>query len=92
MFHSGRLHDVLVCKTVFLGADVFMSHRHTCIYPCYIFITLCSSLWVAGGVTASIKSMAQDYSKAIGLMPELPDWVYNGVIMGVQGGTDKVTS
>ena len=25
-----------------------------------------------------------------GRQPELPDWVYNGVVLGIQGGTDVV--
>lgn len=29
-------------------------------------------------------------SKFLGHQPELPDWIYNGLIIGAQGGTDRV--
>ncbi|KAL4227121.1 hypothetical protein ACF0H5_015094 [Mactra antiquata] len=37
---------------------------------------------------SSIKNLTQQLAKFLGLQPELPDWVYTGAILGVQGGTD----
>ncbi|XP_052779017.1 sulfoquinovosidase-like [Mya arenaria] len=36
----------------------------------------------------SIKELTQTIAKNLGLQPELPDWVYTGAILGVQGGTE----
>jgi sulfoquinovosidase len=36
----------------------------------------------------SFLELAEDISSLLGRQPELPEWVYNGVILGVQGGTD----
>ncbi|MBD3253734.1 MAG: alpha-glucosidase [Candidatus Lokiarchaeota archaeon] len=38
----------------------------------------------------SILSVVSNLTKYIGKQPEFPDWVYNGVILGIQGGKDVV--
>lgn len=42
----------------------------------------------------SYIALLEDLTALLGRQPELPDWVYNGLIMGIQGGTkicdDKV--
>jgi len=40
----------------------------------------------------SIKELSQTMAKNLGQQPELPDWVYEGAILGVQGGTEVVWS
>lgn len=35
----------------------------------------------------SYLELAEDISELLGKQPELPEWVYNGVILGIQGGT-----
>ena len=39
---------------------------------------------------ASIKGLVQKMTSYLGRQPELPDWVYSGAILGVQGGTTTV--
>ncbi|ODN02052.1 Alpha-glucosidase YihQ [Orchesella cincta] len=39
---------------------------------------------------SSLLSLVQKVSQVYGRQPELPDWVYNGAILGVQGGTQKM--
>jgi alpha-glucosidase len=36
----------------------------------------------------SYESLMENITDLFGRQPELPDWVYNGVILGIQGGTD----
>jgi alpha-glucosidase len=38
----------------------------------------------------SLVSLVGKVSQIYGRQPELPEWVYNGAILGVQGGTDKM--
>lgn len=46
---------------------------------------------VGGGQSESVSQLSQNYAKSMGLMPQLPDWMFNGAIVGVQGGTDRVS-
>jgi len=39
---------------------------------------------------SSLLSLVQKISQVYGRQPELPEWVYNGAILGVQGGTEKM--
>jgi alpha-glucosidase len=45
------------------------------------------SIWLA----SSAKSLIETYTKKTGRFPKLPDWAY-GTWLGVQGGTEKVTT
>ena len=38
----------------------------------------------------TILNLVQKLSGFLGRQPELPEWIYNGVILGVQGGTERV--
>ena len=37
------------------------------------------------------KSLVGNLSSIFGRMPKLPQWTYDGIIMGVQGGTEIVS-
>ncbi|MBR2590552.1 MAG: alpha-glucosidase [Clostridia bacterium] len=39
------------------------------------------------GFGESFEALMQNLSEVLGRQPELPDWVYDGMILGVQGGT-----
>jgi len=39
------------------------------------------------GSAATMRELLVDQSAHFGRQPELPDWVYDGVILGIQGGT-----
>jgi sulfoquinovosidase len=36
----------------------------------------------------SFLELVEDITSLLGRQPELPEWIYNGVILGIQGGTD----
>lgn len=40
------------------------------------------------GTAATMRGLLVDQSAHFGRQPELPDWIYDGVILGIQGGTD----
>ena len=42
------------------------------------------------GFGDSFEALLSDLSEVVGRQPELPDWVYDGQILGVQGGTDTM--
>jgi alpha-glucosidase len=39
-------------------------------------------------VEESFPALVENITGIFGRQPEMPDWVYNGVILGIQGGTD----
>lgn len=42
------------------------------------------------GVEENFLETVESQSKYLGLQPELPDWIFDGVILGLQGGTEVV--
>ena len=42
------------------------------------------------GVNDSYPALLQNISNILGRQPKLPDWVYDGMILGIQGGTDTL--
>lgn len=42
------------------------------------------------GFSDSFETLLTKLTSIVGRQPELPDWVYNGDILGVQGGTDTM--
>jgi alpha-glucosidase len=44
------------------------------------------------GFGDSFEQVIEDLSLLLGRQPELPDWVYDGAILGIQGGTDIMLS
>jgi len=42
--------------------------------------------------TNTAVELLEDLTAYLGRQPELPEWVYNGVWLGLQGGTEKVLS
>ncbi|TGM24898.1 alpha-glucosidase [Leptospira levettii] len=49
--------------------------------------SISGTIWLG----TSAKSLIETYTKKTGRFPKLPEWAY-GTWLGVQGGTDKVTS
>jgi alpha-glucosidase len=41
---------------------------------------------------ASPLELIKEYTAYTGRMPELPDWIHNGAILGIQGGSEKVAA
>ena len=44
------------------------------------------------GSAPSMLELVQDVSALLGRQPSLPDWVHDGVILGIQGGTETCQS
>ncbi|MCH5316727.1 MAG: alpha-glucosidase [Eubacterium sp.] len=44
------------------------------------------------GFADSFEQLEGDLTALLGRQPELPDWVYDGAILGIQGGTDVMMS
>lgn len=44
------------------------------------------------GMGSNIMETVQSLSSYLGRQPSLPDWIHDGMILGVQGGTDMVVS
>lgn len=44
------------------------------------------------GFGDDFEKLATNLSDILGRQPELPEWVYNGMILGVQGGTETMLS
>lgn len=44
------------------------------------------------GFGDDFESLMTNLTSIVGRQPELPDWVYNGHILGIQGGTDVMMS
>jgi len=40
------------------------------------------------GTADSMLDLVSDLTDLLGRQPELPDWVYDGVVLGIQGGTE----
>ncbi len=40
------------------------------------------------GTSDTMLGLVADLSDLLGRQPELPDWAYDGVVLGIQGGTD----
>lgn len=43
------------------------------------------------GFAADFPALMENLSELLGRQPELPDWVYDGAILGIQGGTKTLT-
>ncbi len=53
-----------------------------------LFITVDEIADFCFGFADTFEELMTDLSLTLGRQPELPDWVYDGEILGVQGGTD----
>lgn len=42
------------------------------------------------GIAQSFEELSEKLSSLLGRQPELPDWAYDGAILGIQGGTQTV--
>ena len=40
----------------------------------------------------SVKGLVQKMTSYLGRQPELPDWVFSGAVLGIQGGTTTVST
>ncbi len=70
----------LTFRFVFLGHEVYWHYTPVEAHPC-----------VNCRITFSVENSLMEIVQSINPgQPELPEWVYNGAILGVQGGTTRM--
>ncbi|HKL60390.1 MAG TPA: alpha-glucosidase [Sphaerochaeta sp.] len=92
---GGDYHTTFYPQPTFISTRGFFLHAETYGYADFDFSCPTSHrllFWdVPSAITISAKSnlleVVQDISALLGRQPVLPDWVYDGIILGMQGGT-----
>lgn len=92
---GGDYHTTFYPQPTFVSSRSYFLHAETYGYALFDFSRpLCHRLrfWdVPSSLTISTKptllEVVQDVSALLGRQGELPSWVYDGVILGIQGGT-----
>ncbi|MCK9348579.1 MAG: alpha-glucosidase [Sphaerochaeta sp.] len=101
---GGDYHTTFYPQTTFVSSRGYFLHANTDGYADFdfsqdhvhrlLFWEVPSSLVIS--VKPSLLEVVQDISSLLGRQPLLPDWVYDGIILGIQGGTkvllDKLAS
>lgn len=80
-FVSTRKYYCHVLNTCYMNFDFSHPHHH----QLAIWDTKFTLLFETGTTYIELLRKITDL---LGRQPELPDWVYNGVILGIQGGTE----
>jgi len=93
---GGDYHTTFYPQPTFVSSRGYFFHAETYGYADFDFsaaddISLC--FWdlpaeVTIGSKASLMETVQDVSAFLGRQGSLPDWAYDGVILGIQGGTE----
>ena len=95
---GGDYHTTFYPQPTFVSSRSFFLHAQTDGYAVFDF---CNTdyhqllFWdVPSTITISVQesllAVVQDISSYLGRQPVLPDWVYDGIILGIQGGTATV--
>lgn len=84
-------------EPTFLTSDFYYFNLHSTAYSCFNFKNAEFNeieVWQCNGFSMEFSSNYVDLigviSNRFGRQPKLPEWVYNGVILGLQGGTDRM--
>ncbi len=83
-------------QPTFVSSRRYYCHTDTSLYAAYDFRDPSRHelhFWgspgtLVFGAAASMLGVVTGLSELLGRQPELPDWVYDGVILGIQGGTE----
>lgn len=92
---GGDYHTTFYPQPTFVSSRRYFVHAHTDGYADFDFSHPTYhelEFWdVPSCITVSTKptllSVVQDISALLGRQPKLPSWVYDGIILGMQGGT-----
>jgi alpha-glucosidase len=93
---GGDYHTTFYPQPTFVSSRAYFLHAETYGYALFDFTHPqyhCLRFWeVPSTITISAKpsllEVVQDISALLGRQRELPSWLYDGVILGIQGGTD----
>ncbi len=92
---GGDYHTTFYPQTTFVSSRHYFMHADTYGYADFDFTDSCCHtllFWdVPSSITLSVKpsllEVVQDVSLLLGRQQELPSWVYDGIMLGMQGGT-----
>lgn len=79
-FVSSRRYFVHVDSSAYMDFDFTESNKHT------LFVREIPKKIIIGK-NDKFDELMENLSSLLGRQPELPEWVYNGAILGIQGGT-----
>ena len=95
---GGDYHTTFYAQPTFVSSRGYFLHAETYAYSDFDFsdpdkISLCfwdmpMPMEITVGGKASLMETVQDISAFLGRQGTLPDWSYDGVILGIQGGTE----
>lgn len=94
---GGDYHTTYYAQTTFVSSRKYFLHAYTWNYSVFDFSledSIRLQFWsiperIVISVRDSLMETVQDISALLGRQRELPDWVHDGIVLGVQGGTDK---
>ena len=88
-------YETYYAQPTFLSSKKYYFHSFTTSRAVFDFTNKsCHSLRIDSvskfiiGFGDTFEDVVSDLTKIVGRQPELPDWTYDGVILGIQGGTD----
>ena len=94
---GGDYYTTYYPQTTFVSSRKYFLHAYAWDYSCFDFSdpdfihlefwSIPESLIIS--VKSSMLETVQDITALLGRQSELPDWVYDGIVLGVQGGTEK---
>ncbi len=92
-------YETYYAQPTFLSSKKYYFHSHTTARCEFDFTeSACHTLKIDSidnftiGFGDTFEQTVSDLSALLGRQPELPDWVYDGAILGIQGGTDIMLS
>ncbi len=90
-------YETYYAQPTFMSSEKYFVHCDTTEYALFNFknkeyheITVNDFCPVYFGFGEDFESLMKTLSSLLGVQPELPDWAYDGAILGIQGGTQTV--
>ena len=93
---GGDYYNTNYPQPTFVSDKKYFCHLHTTAYADFDFTNpdfhelQCWDIpeYLLFDVEDSFPALVENITDHFGRQPEMPDWVYNGVILGIQGGTE----
>lgn len=90
-------YETYYAQPTFMSSEKYFVHCDTTEYALFNFknkeyheITVNDFCPVYFGFGEDFEGLMKTLSSLLGVQPELPDWAYDGAILGIQGGTQTV--
>jgi alpha-glucosidase len=95
---GGDYYNTNYPQPTFISNEKFFCHLETTAYADFDFThkefheLQCWNIpeYLLFDVEQSFPALLKNITDIFGRQPELPEWVYNGVILGIQGGTEAI--